>query len=128
DSSSGQIVYTLMGNGSGTLSSCQLLSSSDAGGNWAASGTMTVTVSPVIAPGSVGVALGSYSAAKHSSRVHGRRDEKGGGHRRVLQVRKGRPPLPNQLAASSASFLARPGNRRGGAFFASGHHSCQIAP
>src|SRR6202043_877466 len=27
-----------------------------------ASGTMTVTVSPVIAPGSAGVALGSYSA------------------------------------------------------------------
>jgi uncharacterized protein (TIGR03437 family) len=63
DSSSGETVYTLTGSGSGTLSSCQLISSSNAGGNWTASGTMTVTVSPAIAPGKAGVALGSYSAA-----------------------------------------------------------------
>src|SRR5205814_1079585 len=34
-----------------------------AGGNWTASGTMTVTVSPAIVPGSAGVALGSFTAA-----------------------------------------------------------------
>jgi hypothetical protein len=66
DNSSGETVYTLTGSGSGTLSSCQLINSNSAGGNWTASGTMTVTVSPAIVPGSVGVALGSYSAALRS--------------------------------------------------------------
>lgn len=58
-SSGGQTIYSLTGSGSGTVSSCLLAGSTDPG-NWTATGTMTITVSP---QGGVGELLGSFSAS-----------------------------------------------------------------
>jgi hypothetical protein len=58
-------------------------------------------------------------AEAHRPRVHGRNDEKGRVHRRVLQAGGRRAHLPHQLVASNASLLARPAPAAAG-FFASG--------
>ena len=58
-------------------------------------------------------------AEAHRPRVHGRRDEEGRVHRRVLQVREGRAHLPDQPVAPAPSLLARPASAAAG-FSASG--------
>ena len=63
-------------------------------------------------------------AEAHRPRVHGRRDEEGRVHRRVLQTREGRAHLPDQPVASAPSSLARPAPAAAG-FSASGPDSCR---
>lgn len=57
---SGHTVYSLTGNGSGTVSSCALTGSASPG-NWVAAGTMTITMNSAI--GRAQIALGSYTAS-----------------------------------------------------------------
>ena len=59
-SSGGQIVYSVSGSGSGTISSC-VIAGTTGSGNWTASGTMTITAKPEAA--GAPPLLGSFTAS-----------------------------------------------------------------
>ena len=61
--------------------------------------------------------FGSNRPTTHRQRVHGRRDEEGRIHRRILQIRQGRTHLPRQPVASDALPYSPPGSNPGGLFF-----------